>query len=71
MVEGLRIVREPLLATPQAYPPRPASCAQDEVWTLLCQCMATPPAERPGFGEVARQMGTARQALGGAHASWL
>ena len=62
---------ETLLQTPQAYPPRPGSCAIDDVWELLCACMRVEPEARPSFGEVASKVGHARQKAGGALASWL
>ncbi len=40
VVKGLEIVREPLMMEPQQWPPRPGTCAIDEVWELLGGCMA-------------------------------
>ena len=71
VVEGLSIVREPLLAEPSAFPPRPGSCAIDEVWELLCECMRVDETKRPSFADVASKVGVARQKAGGAIASWL
>ena len=71
VVEGLSVVREPLLKSPQEYPPRPESCEIDEVWTLLCACMKAEAEQRPTFAEVASKVGQARQKAGGALASWL
>ena len=71
VVEGLRVVREPLLKEPQEFPPRPGSCTIDEVWDLLCACMRQKPEERPTFAEVASKVGAARQKAGGALSKWL
>ena len=54
-------MREPLLSTPQEYPPRPATCEIDDVWKLLCACMEVDAAKRPSFAEVASKIGEVRQ----------
>ena len=71
LLEGLEIVRTPILKTPQEYPERPSSCEIDAVWSLVCECLRAEPAERPTFAVVATRMGEARQAIGGGLASWL
>ena len=64
-------MREPLKEVPQQYPPRPASCAIDEVWELLCACMRVEPEARPSFAEVASKVGACRIQAGGKLSSWL
>jgi len=71
LLEGLRIVREPLAVEPQAFPDRPTGCTSDEVWELICACMKKAPSERPNFAEVASKIGVARTKAGGSIASWL
>lgn len=71
VVEGLRVVREPLLAEPMDYPPRPSTCEIDEVWELLKACMHVDAAKRPTFAQVASKVGAARQKAGGELAKWL
>lgn len=71
LMEGMSIVREPLLLEPQEWPPRPESCDVDEVWALLQACMSADPAARPSFADVASKAGEARQRAGGAFADWL
>ena len=73
LLEGIAMVRTPLLAVPQELPPRPGACGSDAVWQLLCQCFKFDPAERPSFAEVAQGMGAARQQqhVLGAKDDWL
>ena len=71
VVEGLSIVREPLLADPPSLPPRPDTCTIDAVWELLCACMAKDAEKRPTLAKVATEIGAARQKAGGSIASWL
>ena len=71
LLEGLEIIRTPILSTPSARPARPDSCDRDDVWALLCECLAAKPDDRPSFASVASRMGDARQAAGGSAAKWL
>jgi len=63
LLEGLDMVRTPLLESPQQMPERPESVDSDVVWDLLTRCLDATPDKRPGFAEVARSMGEARQSL--------
>ena len=72
LMEGLEVLRAPLLAEPQEAPPRPSACESDAVWELLQRTMLPTPSERPTFGRIAREVGEIRQALaGGSLADWL
>ena len=71
LLEGLEVIRTPLLSTPPAMPARPDSCDSDDVWALLCECLAPKADDRPTFATVASRMGDARQVAGGSAAKWL
>ena len=65
LLEGLDLIRTPLLAIPQEMPPRPGSIVLDSVWQLLTECLATEPAARPTFDMVAKRLSEAREATQG------
>ena len=64
LLEGLDVIRTPLLATPQEMPPRPDACDADAVWELLCECLKAEPSQRPTFARVAIQLSEAKEAAG-------
>ena len=71
-MEGLEVVRTPLLSDPPEEPTRPDSVDADALWALLLRTLARDPAARPTFGAVAREVGEIRQAAAGSDlASWL
>jgi serine/threonine protein kinase len=70
LMEGMSVVREPLLAEPQEMPSRPATCDVDSVWELLCVCMKASARDRPTFAQVAVRISEAQQAAAG-NAAWL
>ena len=72
LVEGLEVLRGPLVADPPEEPARPDVCDSDAVWALLMRCVRATPSERPSFAEVARELSDVRTSLvGGALAEWL
>eukprot|EP00325_Prymnesiales_sp_UTEX-LB-985_P001787 CAMPEP_0174713122 /NCGR_PEP_ID=MMETSP1094-20130205/13903_1 /TAXON_ID=156173 /ORGANISM="Chrysochromulina brevifilum, Strain UTEX LB 985" /LENGTH=232 /DNA_ID=CAMNT_0015912279 /DNA_START=192 /DNA_END=890 /DNA_ORIENTATION=- len=72
IIEGMELIRTPILSTPSEPPPRPEACTSDAVWDLLCKSLAFNPSERPGFGTLASGIGAARQAADGGNIStWL
>jgi len=68
LLEGMEIIRTPLLATPQEMPERPSACDADAVWELLSDCLKIDPQARPTFGQVATRLSAARE---GAQPGWL
>ena len=72
LLQGLEILRGPLIADPPTRPDRPESCDNDEVWELLMRCCAASPELRPTFADAAKVLGDIRaSAGGGALADWL
>ena len=65
LMEGLEVVRTPLLSDPPEEPTRPDSVDADALWALLLRTLARDPAARPTFGAVAREVGEIRQAAAG------
>ena len=69
---GYEVMRNPLMEEPQVLPDRPASCADDPTWQLLCTCVAASPQQRPTFSDIARAIGTIQEAAGDSGLSdWL
>ena len=72
LLEGLDVLRAPLVAEPPEEPERPSECSSDAIWALLMRCVAFSPADRPTFGAVAKDIGEVRQAeSGGGLDGWL
>ena len=71
LLEGLEIIREPILKSPPELPPRPTSLEADAVWELLGECLAFDPGKRPTFADAAQRMGAARLAVSTATSTWL
>ena len=65
LLEGLEIVRTPLLSTPREMPARPDGVMADAVWNLLSDCLAVEPTERPTFPAVATRMSEAKEGSAG------
>ena len=65
LMQGLELVRGPLIADPPSHPERPESCESDAMWELMMRCCSLQPADRPTFAQLARELGEIRQADGG------
>ena len=72
LLQGLELVRGPLLSEPPERPERPEYLEHDGVWELIMRACATSPSERPSFATLAKELGEIRKAdAGGALAGWL